>query len=108
MTLLNSIVSGNQWYGCELGAFGAGVVTITSWGHNVVQDTSCGAVASDSLAADPLLGPLAANGGPTWTHLPLPGSPALDRAPTCPATDQRGVSRPQGSACDAGSVEREP
>lgn len=108
MTLLNSIVSGNQWYACERGAFGSGVVTITSLGHNVTQDASCAAVASDIIAADPLLGPLAGNGGPTWTHLPLPGSPAIDIGPTCPPADQRGVSRPQGAACDAGSVEREP
>jgi hypothetical protein len=50
---------------------------------------SCGAVASDVNAAEPQLGPLAPNGGPTGTHLPQPGSPAFDRAPTCPATDQR-------------------
>ena len=39
----------------------------------------------------------------------LPGSPALDAAstPDCPTTDQRGVLRPQGAACDIGSYERE-
>ena len=38
-----------------------------------------------------------------------PGSPAIDLVPTlaaqCPATDQRGVSRPAGGACDAGAYE---
>jgi hypothetical protein len=58
---------------------------------------------------DPLLGPLALNGGPTRTHALEAGSPALDAASAadCPATDQRGVARPQGSGCDIGSYERE-
>lgn len=58
---------------------------------------------------DPLLGPLTKNGGPTVTHALLPGSPAIDTGTSenCPATDQRGVARPQGSACDMGSFERE-
>jgi CSLREA domain-containing protein len=57
---------------------------------------------------DPLLGPLADNGGPTQTHALLLGSPAIDAAstPDCPTTDQRGVPRPQGPACDIGSYER--
>jgi hypothetical protein len=55
-----------------------------------------------------IFGPLQDNGGPTFTHLLLPGSPALDAAPVdanCPATDQRGAARPQGTACDIGAVE---
>ena len=55
-----------------------------------------------------ILGPLKNNGGPTLTHALVPGSPALDAAPVdanCPATDGRGVARPQGSACDMGAVE---
>lgn len=59
------------------------------------------------LFADPLLGALADNGGPNQTMaLPL-GSPALNVAGAagCPATDQRGISRPQGSGCDIGAFE---
>jgi predicted outer membrane repeat protein len=61
------------------------------------------------LNADPLLGPLQDNGGPTQTHALLPGSPAIDAAllANCPATDQRGVSRPQGPGCDIGAFELE-
>ncbi len=39
-------------------------------------DENCG----DLIDVDPHLGPLADNGGPTLTHLPLPGSPAIDAA----------------------------
>ena len=56
--------------------------------------------------ADPILGPLADNGGSTLTHALLAGSPAIDAAGgSCPATDQRGIARPQGAACDIGSFE---
>jgi hypothetical protein len=61
---------------------------------------------------DPLLGPLANNGGPTFTHALLPGSPALDAlTESCPVTDQRGVARPYDgdgdgvALCDIGAFE---
>jgi hypothetical protein len=63
---------------------------------------------------DPLLGPLQDNGGPTFTHALLPGSPALDGIPwgangcgTTVFSDQRGQARPQpvGGACDIGAYE---
>jgi hypothetical protein len=61
---------------------------------------------------DALLGPLYLNApGTTRTHALLAGSPALE-AGTCQdlggatvATDQRGVSRPQGALCDIGAYE---
>lgn len=67
-----------------------------------------GNVPPNSSPIDPRLGPLADNGGPTQTHALLVGSPAIDAAstPDCPTTDQRGVLRPQGAACDIGSYER--
>jgi hypothetical protein len=57
--------------------------------------------------ANPSLGPLADNGGPTLTMALLPGSPAIDAgntllAPTC---DQRGYPRPAGAAADIGAYE---
>jgi hypothetical protein len=70
-----------------------------------VEDNSCGF----PVGGDPLLGPLADNGGPTLTHALLPGSPALNTAllPNCPPEDQRGVTRPQGAGCDKGAFELE-
>ena len=54
------------------------------------------------------LGGFQDNGGPAPTLLPGAGSTAIDAVPlaSCSlATDQRGVARPQGSACDVGAVE---
>ena len=60
---------------------------------------------------DPLLGPLANNGGPTQTHALLAGSPAINNG-TNPATlkfDQRGTpfKRQLGLAVDIGAFERQ-
>ncbi len=57
--------------------------------HNIATFTSCGAGAT---VADPLLGPLADNGGFTLTHSLSAGSPAIDAADNsrCPVADQRG------------------
>jgi hypothetical protein len=81
----------------------------TSLGYNLADDASCGFFATgDLVVADAMLGPLADNGGPTETHDLLPGSPAIDAGSVdCPppATDQRGVARPQGAGCDIGAVE---
>ena len=73
-----------------------------------ITNTDGNQVGSASEPIAPKLGPLADNGGPTRTHALLQGSPAIDAAstPDCPTTDQRGVVRPQGAACDIGSYER--
>lgn len=90
---------------------------VTSGGWNVAADDSCALDGpGDRTGVDPLLGPPGDHGGPTATHVPVPGSPAVDAVPTgtpglCDGgldTDQRGTARPQGDACDAGSVEVEP
>ncbi|NUQ64557.1 MAG: S8 family serine peptidase, partial [Pirellulales bacterium] len=53
---------------------------VGSQGHNLVGDVggSSGWSPSDVLNVDPLLGPLQDNGGSTWTHALLAGSPAID------------------------------
>lgn len=108
LTLAGSVIQGGV--ACQPG----NDTTIVSEGWNVISDTSCGLTGTaDQQGVDALLGPLADNGGPTLTHLPAAGSPAIDAVPTgtanlCTGTlvDQRGTSRPQGTACDRGAVEQ--
>ncbi len=74
--------------------------------HNLIEDGSCSAGGVGFLSADPLLGPLADNGGETLTHALLPNSPAIDAGDpaTCLATDQRGFPRAD-LRCDIGAFE---
>jgi hypothetical protein len=75
-------------------------------GHNIEPDGSCHFTsAGDRSNVDPLLAPLANNGGPTDTMALDAGSPAIDAGDDCPATDQRGVTRARGNTCDAGAFE---
>jgi hypothetical protein len=84
---------------------------IVSEDHNLSSDGTCTTFtqAHDINTTNPVIGPLANNGGETQTHALLPGSPAIDAGGTsangCPATDQRGFPRPQGAACDIGAFE---
>lgn len=89
------------------------VVLVTSLGGNVESPgDTCGLTDPTDQPGVPdlLLGGLADNGGATDTHALLPGSVAIDAGIACPppATDQRGVERPQGVSCDAGAYEAEP
>jgi parallel beta-helix repeat protein len=71
--------------------------TITDLGHNLAAGTN------------PMLGPLANNGGPTQTMALLPGSPLIDKGsnPASLTTDQRGpgFARVSGPAADIGAIE---
>jgi len=87
---------------------------VTSLDFNLADDLTCNLVGVDDLVvADVLLASLADNGGPTMTHLPETGSPAIDSGDDgmCPDIDQLGNIRPwdgddDGQAhCDRGSVE---
>ena len=104
LTLANSIVATNTGGDCA-GALG-------DQGYNLDGDGSCGltTVNHDLPATDPRLGPLQLNApGSIETMALLPDSAAIDAGGTlanvCPVTDERGVSRPQGSACDIGAYE---
>jgi hypothetical protein len=96
-TLKNTIVANNEGGNCA-------ALTLTDDGGNLEWP---GNDCRFALSADPNLGPLDANGGPTETHALQRPSAAIDAAVACPppATDQRGVSRPQGAACDIGAFE---
>ena len=107
VTLRNTIVAGNT---SAAGTRDCHVKdqVIASLGHNLDSDGSCFLTAAgDHPKADPLLAALAGNGGPTRTMALRPGSAAIDAgdAEGCPKADQRGVSRPQGAACDIGAFE---
>ena len=132
-TIASSTIAGNTSHPGALVVFSGGYVTlqgtlfannggscfiqnpgtIVNGGYNLDNGSSCGfGSANGSISsANPLLAPLGDYGGPTQTFALLPGSPAIDRVPStgagCPATDQRGVARPQptGGACDSGAFE---
>ncbi len=76
--------------------------------HSIVQGgCPAGATCTDVQDVDPRLGTLGEHGGFGATLLPDAAGPAIDTgdAAACPATDQRGVARPQGGGCDLGAVE---
>jgi hypothetical protein len=88
-------------------------------GYNVGKDAAClnGGTGDVSHGAGHL-GPLAHNGGPTETMLPLAGNTAIGVVPLntnvklngrsvklCPTIDQRGVHSAAGKACNAGAVQ---
>ena len=126
--ITRSVVSGNTAPGAkEFLAINSGLSLIQNlFGHSGLSNAeafSTGLVfgATDITAtsngtlptalADILDTTLADNGGPTPTHALVAGSPAVDASGACAATtptDQRGVSRPQGAACDIGAFELEP
>lgn len=64
-------------------------------------------ITGDILTADPLLGPLADNGGPTCTCALEVGSSAIDAGTDigAPSIDQRGVPWLQGTSSDIGAYE---
>ena len=79
---------------------------------NLIENGDHGGAIGTTVTSDPKLGPAQDNGGPTPTLALQPGSPAIDAAgPDCPATDQRGVARPQDGdgdgtgPCDIGAFE---
>jgi len=77
----------------------AGIAAFSNLGGNLAAGT------------DPLMGPLANNGGPTQTHLLSASSPCIDKGsnPTSLAYDQRGLARefPAGKP-DIGALELQP
>ena len=141
LTVTNSTISGNSATGYGGGIFNTGLQraarrwttrqirsstravraktftiytgTVTSLGYNVSSDNGGGYLtgAGDQINTDPLLGPLQDNGGPTYTHALLPGSPAIDAGDPNftppPFFDQRGpgFDRLVNGRIDVGSFE---
>ena len=90
--------------------------TVTSLGYNLSSDDAAGYLTGpgDQINTDPLLGPLQNNGGPTFTHALLPGSPAIDAGDPNftppPSNDQRDChfDRVFNGRIDIGSFEVQP
>lgn len=84
---------------------------IQDLGHNVSSDASLPLPGPGSLrSTDPLLLPLANNGGPTLTMAIRDESQALNNGGTegVPAIDQRGRPRPELQVADSGAFELGP
>ncbi len=114
----NSATPGGSNSGIEI--YNAG--TFSSMGHNLFGQngvsglTNANPAANDRIlpgAIGTAIGPLANNGGPTLTYLPVAGGPAIDAGDNALAqsagltTDQRGAGFPRivGGAVDIGAVE---
>jgi CSLREA domain-containing protein len=121
--LRSSIIADNSSAGASQDISG----TITSQDYNHVENTSGGVffarlgkneisflpAPNDVTGSDPLLGPLANNGGTTLTHLPAIASPVMNTIPsgtndcgTTVTTSQNGNARPQQTGCEKGGAER--
>jgi hypothetical protein len=96
----NSIFWGDQDE--EITSDGTGATTIS---YSVVEGGFAGG--TNIVTTDPELKALAGNGGYTQTMALGAGSSAVDvgNNSMCPASDQRGMLRPQGLTCDAGAYE---
>jgi len=138
MTIMNSTISGNsagsggailsggsngtlEIVNTILKAGSGGTIatnggTVTSLGYNLSSDNGGGflTAAGDQINTNPILSPLQNNGGPTFTHLPQTGSPAIDAGDPSftppPFNDQRGALylRVSNSRIDIGAVEVQP
>lgn len=108
--LESTIVSNNTYGGGsnEDDVGGSASVTITG-ASNLIGYSTLPVPADTILQQDPLLGPLAFNGGPTATHMVLSGSPAIDAGNNTfnASFDQRGSGFPRvvGSGADIGAYE---
>ncbi|MCB0125134.1 MAG: DUF11 domain-containing protein, partial [Caldilineaceae bacterium] len=125
-TIERSIIAGNRWYDgatyrwddCDPN-LGDGFSVTIDGGYNLFgADGGCPADADTTqeieqttlfttvLAALDVVSATGSAGGIAYVHTPYNDSPAVDAAGSdCEATDQRGLSRPQGDACDIGAVE---
>jgi CSLREA domain-containing protein len=116
----NTIIAGNfetvfePFVGMQRFVFRDCAGTLSSTGNNLMRVVNCtinGGIAP--IVANPLLGPLQSNGGPTQAHALLAGSPAIDggnpggcrdNLGALLTTDQRGFPRP-AVGCDIGAYE---
>jgi Zn-dependent metalloprotease len=118
VTLKNTLLAGNSAIGGGPDCFGS----IGSNGYNLIGNnsgctfsaTTGDLVGTSTGPINPRLTLLQDNGGLTFTHALITGSPAITAGSpavpgsggtACLATDQRGVARPVGAGCDIGAYE---
>jgi|GEM_PF-3296064 len=104
VNLKNTIIANNTGFTPDING------TINSQGNNLIRNRTGGTgfIASDlPNNTNPRFGGFANNGGATYTYSLRPTSPAINAGNNtgAPATDQRGVARPQGTAVDIGAYE---
>jgi hypothetical protein len=96
----------------------SGTITATQnslFGSDVTGQIAANAnLGGNQFSTNPMLGPLASNGGPTQTLALLPGSPAIGAGVNIsplggiPTTDQRGMPRPGPAGFDIGAFQTQP
>ncbi len=121
-TLVNTIVANNTFTSASPAALmncggkgeGDTAARFYSMGHNLEDGDSCGLhAAGDRIDVNPMLGPLANNGGATPTMALMAASPAVDAGDSaaCPNEDERGqLGHADGNLngtfeCDIGAYE---
>ena len=87
----------------------SGVPVTIAGANNLIEAFPNASVPADTISADPTLGPLQDNGGPTRTHALLPDSPAIDKGGgTSLSFDHVGSPRVIGGKADIGAFEFDP
>lgn len=111
-TVQGSIIAGNTSPTPEQHNIWISRVQQVNGANNLIGESDGVPLPPDTIQSDPMLAPLADNGGPTLTHALLPGSPAIDAGNNIAQADwdQRGEGYPRvlGPAPDIGAFESTP
>ena len=122
LTLVNDTIAGNtaalSGSGIDVETTATPTINNTIIANNTAiagnSNSDCGNCSTENgsnnlIGVNPYLGPLAQNGGPTQTLMPLPGGPAVgggSASLTADTTDQRGFSRVAANgSIDIGAVQ---
>lgn len=115
LALANTILAGNLAAGVPNACANdplAPTTILQTEGHNLESTDTCAFLtgAGDRRSTDAGLAALADNGGPVRTMAIASTSAAFNAADPalCPATDARGLARPQLGGCDIGAFELQP
>jgi hypothetical protein len=108
ITLQSSIVALNSIDATVVDIGASGAATTIVGANNLITAVAAGiTVAGGTIVADPQIGPLGDNGGPTQTHALRWNSPAIDHGNNLRPLDfdQRGIERVKGASADIGAFE---